>query len=450
MKTEFHLDYPTILANQSRPVHFAIRFEAETLSAPRVQPAAFCVVLDRSGSMAGAPLEKAKEATKLAVRNLRSQDFFGLVVFDEEANVVIPLQPAKDKARLLKRIDEILPGGSTNLTGGWTLGRDELRKAPANTTRRLLLLSDGQLNHGIVEPGAVRQVVVSGLEHDLVRTSCLGFGEHYNEDLLAELARATNGEFHDADGAEKFPAIFAAELDGLQQLAVQNLRVRVQARDFCDGYAALGEYPMVELPDGQREFALGDLVSEEERILCFGVQVLPLPAIDGRPAVSLDGEELLGVEVLFDEFVREGMVSRTIRQTVRIQATQDPAQVFMNGTIVPWVTLQKAGVALDATTKHMDLGNVALALAGLDRAMAELQPYGEKAAEAIRLLMDMKGKLQRNEWNLRERKSSRYRSASYLKMKSNQVWLAAEAAPSFMKPKPPKPQPGTSEPETEA
>ena len=28
MKTEFHLDYPTILANQARPVHFAIRFEA--------------------------------------------------------------------------------------------------------------------------------------------------------------------------------------------------------------------------------------------------------------------------------------------------------------------------------------------------------------------------------------------------------------------------------------
>jgi hypothetical protein len=30
MKTEFLLDYSTILANQARPVHLAIRFNAET------------------------------------------------------------------------------------------------------------------------------------------------------------------------------------------------------------------------------------------------------------------------------------------------------------------------------------------------------------------------------------------------------------------------------------
>jgi hypothetical protein len=51
MKTEFFLDYPTILANQARPVHFAIRFEADVVGNPRPRPAAFCAVLDRSGSM---------------------------------------------------------------------------------------------------------------------------------------------------------------------------------------------------------------------------------------------------------------------------------------------------------------------------------------------------------------------------------------------------------------
>ena len=39
MKTEFFLDYPTILANQARPVHFAIRFEADVVGKPLLQQA---------------------------------------------------------------------------------------------------------------------------------------------------------------------------------------------------------------------------------------------------------------------------------------------------------------------------------------------------------------------------------------------------------------------------
>jgi len=278
MKTEFFLDYPTILANQARPVHFAIRFEADVVGKPRPKPAAFCVVLDRSGSMAGPPLAHAREAAKVAVRNLRAGDRFSLVIFDVEARTVIPLQPPTNKKNFYDIIDRITDGGSTNLTGGWMLGRDELRKAEAGTTRRLLMLSDGHLNHGIVEPPAVLQVVMAGLEQDFVRTSCLGFGDNYNEDLMAELARATNGQFYDADSPETLPAIFASELEGLQKLSIQNLRVRVQPGDFCDKYSLMGDYPALSLPDGRMEFAIGDLVSEEERIVCFGVQALALPA----------------------------------------------------------------------------------------------------------------------------------------------------------------------------
>lgn len=52
MKIEFFLNYPKILANQARPVNFAIRFAADAVGNPRPKPAAFCAVLDRSGSMA--------------------------------------------------------------------------------------------------------------------------------------------------------------------------------------------------------------------------------------------------------------------------------------------------------------------------------------------------------------------------------------------------------------
>jgi Ca-activated chloride channel family protein len=434
MKTTLFLDYPTILVNQSRPVHCAIQFQAEKFLNPRPQPAAFCIVLDRSGSMSGKPLSQAKEAAKLAVRNLRTNDEFALVVFASEARTVVPLQQVKNKADICATIDKINDGDSTNLTAGWMLGKDELAKSNPAAARRLLLLSDGQLNHGIVDPTAVRQIVVSGLEHERVRTSCLGFGEGYNEDLMAELARATNGQFYDAQSPEKLPAIFASELDGLQKICVQNLRIRFKNDTFCERFALLGEYSSLALPDGRMEYAVGDLVSEEERIVCFEVKVLALPLINGQPAFKLEGEPLIQVEVVWDEITEKGVVSRTLLQTVVIQATQNPAEVLVNSVVAPWVSLQKAGAVAVEVNKQMDAGNPAAAVALIESVIRQLQAYGTQADEAIKVLGGMKNKIVNHDWDESARKQSRYSSASYRKMSSKEMWSGAnDQKPSFKK-----------------
>ena len=173
----------------------------------------------------------------------------------------------------------------------------------------------------------VMRLVGAGLEKDAVRTSCLGFGPAYNEDLMAECARITGGQFYDAQSAEKLPAIFAAELEGLQKLVVQNLRVRFKRLDFCEAAMLLGNSPVVNLPDGRQEITVGDLVSGETRVLCFELGVLPLPLVAGQPVCSLEGELLLELEFLFDEIGETSIHSKTVNQIIRIQDTQDPAEV---------------------------------------------------------------------------------------------------------------------------
>jgi Ca-activated chloride channel family protein len=437
MKIDAFLDYSAVLGTRTQPVHFALRLRADAVSNPRPRPAAFCVVLDRSGSMAGQPLAHAKAAAALAVKNLRPRDQFALVVFDDTAQTVIPLQAATHKPSLLARISRIEDGGSTNLSAGWMLGRDELRKAPAGCSRRLLLLSDGQLNAGIVEPAAVRQLVSAGLEQNAVRTSCLGFGDNYNEDLMADLAKATNGAFYDADSPEKLPAIFAAELDGLQRLAAQNVRLRIKPLDFCDGFAPLGEYPAVELPDGRFEFALGDLVAEEERIACFAVQVLALPAINGKPVFKVEGEPLLDIEVAYDELDAQGVASRTYRQWTNIQAAQDPGSVQPNGEVVQWVALQRAGKAVSEATREMDAGHVPEAAALLKRTIDDLRSYGvgPGVGEAVQMLEETLAKIDLGEWSARQRKTARYEAQSLRRMSSEDIWTGTAPPPSFKRPR---------------
>ena len=433
MKIETHLDHQTILANQARPVFFAVRITADCLTQPRPRPAAFCLVLDRSGSMAGPPLEHAKQAAALAVKHLRAGDHFSLVTFESDAQVVIPLQTVKDKPAVQQAIADIRAADSTNLSGGWLLGRDELRKAPPGVARRLLLLSDGHLNAGIVEPAAVQQFVAAGLEHDHIRTACLGFGDGYNEDLMAELARSTNGAFYDADSPEKLPGIFTAELDGLQRLAAQNVRLRLKRLDFCESMVPLGQYPATELPDGSWEFALGDFVSEEERVVCFALEVLPLPCINNQPVTTLEGEELLGLEVAFDELTAASVVSRTFTQKVRIQATQDPGQVKQNGEVIGWVAVQRAGKVLKEAARRMDAGDASAASTLLRETAAEFRTYPQNPAvqDALRSIDDVERQIVEQGWNNRSRKQALYSSASHLKMSSEEAWSANVPPPSY-------------------
>jgi Ca-activated chloride channel homolog len=137
MKIDLTLDYKTILCNEPRPVHLVATLCAPKLEAhTRPRSAAFAVVLDRSGSMAGEPLRLAREACVAVVRNLRPDDLFTLVVFDDSAQVVIPLQKPVDRHGMIAAIERIRDGGSTNLMAGWCLGAMSCSKPDPNATGR--------------------------------------------------------------------------------------------------------------------------------------------------------------------------------------------------------------------------------------------------------------------------------------------------------------------------
>ena len=76
----------------------------------------------------------------------------------------------------------------------------------------------------------------------------------------------------------------------------------------------------------------------------------------------------------------------------------------------------------------------------VSKTVQEIAQYGPHGAEAAKVLSDLIAKISGGEWSLRERKSSRYRSASYRKMSSAELWSLKDPAPSF-KPQPPPPAP---------
>ncbi|MFZ0492125.1 MAG: VWA domain-containing protein, partial [Acidimicrobiia bacterium] len=84
--------------------------EVETI-AESVVPVGIVLVIDASGSMAGAPIDAAKRAALSFIDQKRDQDFIALVTFADDVQVLSGF--TSSKTALTNRVNDIAPGGET-------------------------------------------------------------------------------------------------------------------------------------------------------------------------------------------------------------------------------------------------------------------------------------------------------------------------------------------------
>jgi Ca-activated chloride channel family protein len=236
MEPTIRLNHNVLAVESEHTVHVMVELSApEAATDSDRAPLKLALVIDRSGSMAGEKLEATKASAAYLVRRLGPADELAVVVYDDSVDTVAPLAPV-DTAELLPAIAAIWPGGSTNLSGGWLKGL-EMVKGSASTssgeldaTRPVLLLTDGQANVGITEPGALVGMVTTA-RGEGVGTTTIGFGDGFAEALLTGMADAGGGNAHFAPTPDAAPAIFADEFEGLASVVAQNVSVEIRPSD---------------------------------------------------------------------------------------------------------------------------------------------------------------------------------------------------------------------------
>jgi Ca-activated chloride channel family protein len=430
---ETNLDYQKVLAERKSKVNLAVKINAPTLVSKERKPVAFSVCLDRSSSMKGLPFTNALKACEGVVRNLRKGDLFSLVTFDDSADTIIPLAPIENKDKAISRIKRLSTRGCTNLGGGWSLARDELVKSDPDLTRRMLLLSDGFVNRGICDHYSLTGMSASGLENNQIRTSCLGFGDQYNEDLLTEMANVSSGNFYDVESPDKLPEVFEAELDGALRISVQNLRVKVSKEDFCYRWVNLPGLKGTRHSDGGIELVVGDLVSEEERSFAIQAHVIPIPLRAGGVA-SFEGEKILKLEFKYDLIEENRLISKQEERIIRAAATQDPSELKLNESILPIVSSQRAGRVMRKAIEKLDKNRLNEALKDLEKFVKELNDLNrpELVKDAVSAITSVIRNIHRGWHDTRGRKSASYRSHSLRHRSSKEHWSGDEQdRPSF-------------------
>jgi Ca-activated chloride channel family protein len=97
MNVKALLDVDMVALEAADKVTLMLDLTAPANPAQSTRPGqAIQVVLDRSGSMEGQPLDAAKGSLLKLVSRLAPQDAFGLVAFDDSALVIVPTRTMAD------------------------------------------------------------------------------------------------------------------------------------------------------------------------------------------------------------------------------------------------------------------------------------------------------------------------------------------------------------------
>ena len=215
-------------AEQSLDLLVRLRAPLQTGEAKRT-PLAISLVIDRSGSMGGRKIDEAKRCALDLLGRLDDEDKVSLVVYDTTIDVLLETMPVRLARTLMPmRLLEVEARGGTALHAGWLKGAETLAPtAGSGMMSRVILLSDGQANHGIIDTqqicDQVRELASVG-----VTTSTVGIGVDFNEELMTAIANAGQGNSWYGERVEDLAESFDAEMGFLASLAFQDVRVKLE------------------------------------------------------------------------------------------------------------------------------------------------------------------------------------------------------------------------------
>lgn len=256
-----------------------------------------CLVLDHSGSMAGQPLETVKLAAIKLLDKLTPQDRLSIVAFDHRAKIIVPNQPVNDITSIREKIKALKAEGGTNLDEGIKMGLQEVGAGKSEGVSQLLVLTDGENEHGDNERCFKLAKVAS--EHNIT-INTFGFGTFWNQDVLEAIADQAGGSLSYIEEPQQAVEAFQRLFSRIQSVRLTNAHLLLELAPNVR-LAELKPISQVEpetvelsvIPeDSLFTVRLGDLMVDRPRVILVNLYLGQLP----------EGEQMIAkVHIRYDD-----------------------------------------------------------------------------------------------------------------------------------------------------
>jgi Ca-activated chloride channel family protein len=289
----------------------AISISAIAQQIDRSVPLNLCLILDHSGSMKGRPLETVKKAAQRLVDRLSPGDRLSVVVFDHRAKVLVPNQIIENPNRIKQQIDRLSAEGGTSIDEGLRLGIEEMAKGKKETISQAFMLTDGENEHG--DNNRCLKFAQLAASYNLTLNT-LGFGVHWNQDILERIADTAGGKLSYIEQPEQAENEFSQLFNRIQAVGLTNAylllslmpKVRLaELKPIAQVAPDTIELPVQQEADGQFAVRLGDLMTDVHRVVLANLYLGQLP--EGRQTIAR-------IKVRYDDpaLNQTGLLSETV------------------------------------------------------------------------------------------------------------------------------------------
>jgi Ca-activated chloride channel family protein len=197
------------------------------------QPISLVAVVDRSGSMTGAPIARVKEALHAIIDRLGESDRLGIVIYGTTSLVHQPvIDAAGNKDALHRAVDAIAIDGSTSMEAGMKLGYAtafaELPMSRGKT--RMMLFTDENPNTDNITPEGFMGQAIAGSRKGVGLTT-IGVGAHFDGALATKVSSVRGGNLFFVPSEGSASALIASEFGNMVSEVAQDLVISIDPAD---------------------------------------------------------------------------------------------------------------------------------------------------------------------------------------------------------------------------
>jgi Ca-activated chloride channel family protein len=265
---------PMMIAGQEQSAYIKITLGGFALPQQQQRPPInLALVLDRSASMAGDKLEKAKEAALMVADRLQPDDIISLVTYDSVVEILVPATRATARDAIREQVSALTPRGSTALFAGVAHGLEELAKnLSPSRVNRMILLSDGQANVGPRSPNELGRLGEVAARQGISITT-IGLGLGYNEDLMTQLAVSSDGNHAFVENATDLAQVFQHELGDVLSVVAQDVEIEIELAPGVTPVRAIGRDATIT--GNKARVSLSQLYAKQQKHVLLEVKVPP-------------------------------------------------------------------------------------------------------------------------------------------------------------------------------
>ena len=230
---------------------------------------AVVLVIDKSGSMREEnKMLYAIEAAKAVARQLKDNDFLGIVGFDVSAFVVVPLEPVgKLRRGIDAQIERLKPGGQTYFYPALMEAKRQIERSNASR-KHIILLSDGETR------GSQGELVdlVGVMKNEMkITVSAIAIGTEADIRIMKRISQYGGGLFHHVIDPSTLPQIVLQQIQDNTKdepkserdlIPIQDRGSEVLAGSGLNAYPAVLGFMETELKRGAH---LDLLIPREDR-----------------------------------------------------------------------------------------------------------------------------------------------------------------------------------------